>query len=518
MRLRARIDRHSIEARVIILQAAGWLTLLILVGITAWTSSRELARLSARRAQQMAAVVAQQLDQAIAADLARVQALSGAAALAHTDESAVSTVALGDLFFGARLIESIRLLDRSGRILRREPGRAAVPPVDTAAVQDALDSGRLRAVSLSSETLRTEILVPLRDDTGEPRIVAGVVLTPDARSVRDLLALAEARVVARDEQTADSRVALSLAPWAVAVPATSAAWLVPWRTLAWALPASFVLAIVFAVGTSLSVRRPALALIAAAERMADGDLETPLPAVPDGDEIGRLANALERMRVALHRDAWRRQTLRKVITAQEEERRRIARELHDDTAQSLAAVGVAIEAALEEMPDTPARARLEQLKGHVNGSLSELHRVIYDLRPSVLDDLGLAAAVRWLADEYSRRTGVAIKVETCDLEERLPPDIETAVFRVVQESLSNIERHAAADAALVQISREGAVLSVEIEDDGKGFEPEAVSVTPESARGLGLQGMRERVELLGGTFAITASPGCGTRVAVTVPV
>jgi signal transduction histidine kinase len=143
---------------------------------------------------------------------------------------------------------------------------------------------------------------------------------------------------------------------------------------------------------------------------------------------------LERLRLALHRDAWRRQTLRKVITAQEEERRRIARELHDDTAQALAAVGVGLEAALENIPVSPARSRLESLKLVVHEALGDLHRVIYDLQPAILDDLGLAPAIRWLADEHLRRTGVAVRFEHSGMDERLSPDLETAVFRVVQGS------------------------------------------------------------------------------------
>jgi signal transduction histidine kinase len=401
-----------------------------------------------------------------------------------------------------------------------------------------LSGGRLRAVAVSDTPLRAEILVPLRDNTGEIRAVAGVVLNPNARSVKELLDAADAQLVSSPGATSvtpgsagtagtsgtlgtpDSRyVSLSVAPWfVVASRAASREHASPWRTLTWSLPLSLVLALLFAWGTARSVRRPALALTAAAERMAAGDLDTPLPPVPDGDEIGRLARVLERLRLALHRDAWRRQTLRKVISAQEEERRRIARELHDDTAQALAAVGVSLEAALEDMPLTPARWRLESLKLLVNQSLTDLHRVIYDLRPSILDDLGLSAAIHWLAEEHLRRTGVAVKVESYGIDERLPSEIETAVFRVIQEALSNIERHAEADAVLAQVSLENGTLSVEIEDDGKGFEPDTVGVTTGSARGLGLQGMRERVELMGGSFTLISSPGRGTRIAITVPV
>lgn len=520
MRFGPRFDRHSIEARVLILQSAGWLTLLALVAATAWTSSRELSAVAAARQQQLAAVVAHQIDQVIARDLALVQALSGSPALdAEEDERALAGNQLSDAYHRATLVESIRLIERSGRVLVEEPAGEHAMPVFTALVQDAVATGQLRALALSANPLRAEILVPLRDNRGAVRVVAGVTLTPHARSISELLAAANAELVIVGASPARSQASLAIAPWSVVIadpPVSGQSSLL--RAVYWMLPLTLALALLFAWGTALSVRRPALALTAAAERMAMGDLDTPLPIVPDGDEMGRLARVLEQMRQALHRDAWRQQTLRKVISAQEEERRRIARELHDDTAQSLAAVGVGLAAALHDVPEGAARTRLELLDEHVQHSLADLHRVIYDLRPSVLDDLGLVAAVRWLANEHSQRSGAAVRVEAYGLDERLPADLETAVFRVIQEALSNVERHASAETVLVQIARENSTLSVEVEDDGKGFEPEKVTVSAASARGLGLQGMRERVELMGGTFAIASSPGLGTRIAITVPI
>jgi signal transduction histidine kinase len=108
-------------------------------------------------------------------------------------------------------------------------------------------------------------------------------------------------------------------------------------------------------------------------------------------------------------------------------------------------------------------------------------------------------------------------VECYGLDQRLPSDTETAIFRVIQEALTNIERHAAAETVLLQVSRENGTLTVEIEDDGKGFEPATIDPTAGSARGLGLQGMRERIELLGGSFALTSTPNSGTRIVVGVP-
>jgi HAMP domain-containing protein len=203
----------------------------------------------------------------------------------------------------------------------------------------------------------------LRGANGDVDAIAVVLLNADVRPIEELLAAASVDLVPSSADRNGKHGVLSIAPWTV-VPSRGAPSGAPdaWRIMWWSLPLSLALAVVFAWGTARSVRRPVLALTSAAEGMAGGDLDTPLPAVAEADEIGRLASVLERLRVALHRDAWRRQTLRKVITAQEEERRRIARELHDDTAQALAAVGVSLEAALDDIPVSQARWRLESLK------------------------------------------------------------------------------------------------------------------------------------------------------------
>ena len=151
-------------------------------------------------------------------------------------------------------------------------------------------------------------------------------------------------------------------------------------------------------------------------------------------------------------------------------------------------------------------------------TLDELHRLIYDLRPSVLDDLGLWSAIQWYADRQLKPRGVAVHCEFNDVERRLPPIMETALFRAVQEAVSNIARHADAEHALVQCGFEGDVLTIEIEDDGNGFEPSAVKRPKDEGHGWGLLGITERVEALGGTVVIDTAPGQGARIVITVPV
>jgi signal transduction histidine kinase len=140
-----------------------------------------------------------------------------------------------------------------------------------------------------------------------------------------------------------------------------------------------------------------------------------------------------------------------------------------------------------------------------------------DLRPSVLDDLGLAAAIQWFAERHLAARGVAVRCEIAELEGRLSPEVETALFRAVQEAIVNITRHAQAETVLIQLSADQAVM-VEIEDDGVGFDPDGIAAEPGSLRGIGLLGMRERLEIVGGALHIDSEPGGGTHVVMTVPV
>ncbi len=315
-----------------------------------------------------------------------------------------------------------------------------------------------------------------------------------------------------------------------------------------AAPIVVALAFFFAWGAARSLKQPIAVLTRAAERIAGGDLSRTIPPLGE-DEVGRLGRSLEKMRAALaeafdrerraqdelegrvaertrdltaltrelkDRDERRARLLAKFIRAQEDERKRIARELHDETCQTVAAVSMAADTALTRPPD-PDRGRLREIKALAGRALEEVHRVIYDLRPSVLDDLGLASAVRWYADRHVAPAGIAVRCEIEGLEERLPVEIETAVFRVVQEALTNVVRHARAETVLIQMAREGAQLTIEVEDDGLGFDPASVATPESSGRGLGLLGIRERVELLGGHVTIDSAPGQGTRLAVSVP-
>ncbi len=211
----------------------------------------------------------------------------------------------------------------------------------------------------------------------------------------------------------------------------------------------------------------------------------------------------------------RRELLQRLLVAQEEERRRIARDLHDHAGQILTALILQLGqlAAQAEAAGNSLAPALRRLHEVAQEGLDDLRRLVHELRPAILDDLGLGPAVRWYVDTYVRPTGLRAHVESEGLEERLSSDVETVAFRIVQEALTNVLRHAQAREVRVRLDRREDVLLVMVRDDGVGFDPEEVG-----RRGLGLAGMRERAELVGGTVQILSVPGVGTTVLARLPV
>jgi len=205
----------------------------------------------------------------------------------------------------------------------------------------------------------------------------------------------------------------------------------------------------------------------------------------------------------------------RLIKAQEEERLHLSRELHDESGQLLAALTVQL-GLLERDANDPAaiHVRAAELKRTANMIQENLHRLAVNLRPASLDHLGLVTALGQFIQEFSRQNNVKIEFETVGInDKRLPIEIETALFRIVQESLTNVMLHAKATRVDVLLSRTTKCLSVIVEDDGVGFIPASAMAEDQ----IGLFGMRERVEMLGGTFTIESSPGKGTTVKVEVP-
>jgi signal transduction histidine kinase len=220
------------------------------------------------------------------------------------------------------------------------------------------------------------------------------------------------------------------------------------------------------------------------------------------------------------KEQMRAELLRKIISAQEDERRRVARELHDVTSQALSTIAVQLE-AISAVPDSSAKEieiKVECLKPVLAAASKDVHRLIYDLRPSLLDDLGLLAALRSCAHNSLDAAGIEVYLETVGQEKRLPPQVEIALFRIVQEAITNIVCHARAESAYISLEFRDNSVAVQVEDDGIGFEPSQVVVSEGTSGGLGLLGMKERAELLGGTLTIDTKPGSGTKIVVEIPV
>ena len=204
--------------------------------------------------------------------------------------------------------------------------------------------------------------------------------------------------------------------------------------------------------------------------------------------------------------------LRRVVEAQELERRRLARELHDQTGQELTSVLLGLK-AVEEATDEGERAEaLSAVREQVVETLHDVRRLAVELRPKALDDFGLVPAIERLAVTFSEQVGVETDVEAALGEERMPPEIETALYRIVQEALTNVVKHARATRVSILIVRKPRSVAAVIEDDGVGFDPEAARED-----GIGLVGMRERVGLLDGRLDVEAAPGSGTTIVAEVP-
>jgi signal transduction histidine kinase len=204
-----------------------------------------------------------------------------------------------------------------------------------------------------------------------------------------------------------------------------------------------------------------------------------------------------------------RDSLRRVIEGQELERRRLARELHDETGQALTSVLLGLK-AVERADDVPAA--LADLRELVVATLQDVRRLAVELRPKALDDFGLSVALERLVETFKEATGIAVEFESQLGEQRLPSEVETTLYRIVQESLTNVAKHASAQRVSILVVRRPGVVSAVVEDDGHGF-----TIEDEKRGGIGLSGMRERVALLDGRLTVESGPGTGTSLVAEVP-
>ena len=207
-----------------------------------------------------------------------------------------------------------------------------------------------------------------------------------------------------------------------------------------------------------------------------------------------------------------RDTVRRVVEAQELERGRLARELHDETGQALTSILLGLQSIRAADSETAANRAVADVRELIVQALQDVRRLAVELRPTALDDFGLVPAVERLAGTFEERTGIHTALEASLPDGRFPPEIETVLYRVIQEALTNVVKHAGAERVSIVIAQRGDGIRVVVEDDGRGFDAEDVRHDA-----LGVVGMRERVALVGGTLDVESAPGAGTTLAAYVP-
>lgn len=295
---------------------------------------------------------------------------------------------------------------------------------------------------------------------------------------------------------------------------------------------------------------PLKRLAATAQKFGSGDLEAPIP-VTGHDEIGNLAESLDTMRQQLkhsldeinelNKDLEQRvkqrtreleeldQQLReqnrergdllgKIISTQEEERQRIARELHDEVGQSITSLMIGFRVLDETQDPEKVRQGIAHLKRLSANTLDEVRHLALELRPSSIDDLGLIAALQQYTREYTEKFGVSADFQASGFEgKRLPPEVEIAVYRIVQEALTNVAKHSGAKKVSVLMGIRNSSIVAIVEDNGKGFDVRSVLASRTKEKKLGLYGMQERASLIGGVLTIESAIGKGTTIFIEVP-
>jgi signal transduction histidine kinase len=343
-------------------------------------------------------------------------------------------------------------------------------------------------------------------------------------------------------------VPLKIAPWGVVVGQEEKTVFAPAanleRNFMFIVAAFIATSLLLGIGASTSIVRPLKALIAATNRIAAGDLSKKVEDL-GSDEVLQLSKSFETMRkeLAVSLDRIQKQNmdleqrvatrteqirksqktveglLKKIFTAEDEERKRIARLLHDEALQDISAILINLD-IYKARPETFNVQRCDELRAIVLKTIDDVHNLIQNLRPTVLDDFGLEAAIEWLLDKHLKAKGIEYKLQMdCPEDERFSPKIERLLFLITQEAVMNIARHSQARNVFVTFEANTEQVSITIDDDGKGFDvDEALRASSESTRGLGILGMKERAGLFGALFGIYSTPGEGTRISVCAPI
>ena len=284
-------------------------------------------------------------------------------------------------------------------------------------------------------------------------------------------------------------------------------------------------------GSDLFIIRQVKAMTQASKRLASGEMSTRTGLDYKGGELGQLAKTFDEMATALeHRQAERRRAEMELKRSQElfrslsehlqvireDERTRIARKIHDDLGQALTALKIDLSWLNKKLANDQdlIREKLQSMVTLINETIETVHNVSEDLRPGILDDFGLSAAIEWQAEEFQRRTGMECRINLTPIEFDLSKEKSTNLFRIVQESLTNVIRHANATKVEIELNEKNGILLLEVADNGKGISRAAIS----NPKSFGLIGIKERVHSLGGDVNIAGTPDEGTRLTVKMPI
>jgi signal transduction histidine kinase/CheY-like chemotaxis protein len=343
-------------------------------------------------------------------------------------------------------------------------------------------------------------------------------------------------------------VPLTSAPWGVAIGDDAADLFAGVQRLQWGLVALGIAALVAVWSVTLigmrTLIRPVQRLTRAAGQIAEGNLDVPLQ-VTTGGEIGLMSTALDRMRDQLlaqirelaewsdtleervtkqtedlrQQQALTHQLLRQVMDAQETERTRLARELHDEVGQALTAVELSLGylANAVSPEDQEVRRRLAQSRALTEQTAADLRAIMAALRPGTLDQLGLVPALEWIGSHTLRQADISVSIEAHGLDRRLPDELETVLFRIAQEAMSNVLRHSQATKLEIDLSAGPEEVRLTLKDNGRGFTNGQMKASGDATLNIGIAGMHERAALAGGELAIESMPGKGTEVRVTLP-
>jgi two-component system, NarL family, sensor histidine kinase UhpB len=314
----------------------------------------------------------------------------------------------------------------------------------------------------------------------------------------------------------------------ISVGATGGTWLaVNLNKSLYATPTSLVIFVVFGWLISIALNfvvlqfafQPLMRLGRVMNRVQRGERTVRASLTGTDAQADQLAQTLNMMLEAI--DESSRLRASQIINAQEEERKRIARELHDETSQVLTSLLISLAILEESIKTEETRKHIADTRALAHETLRAIRSLSLDLRPSALDDLGLLPALRWYLKEYQQKCSIEVDLQASGLKDRLPAEMETALYRIVQECLTNTARHAHAHKVTVILREEAEAVFGAIADDGDGFDHAALlkarSQERSMGRGLGLTGMEERAILLNGELELHTAPGKGTRVEVRIP-